>query len=46
MTGELSYIVMPDLTNGQRNSFRPNGFGLTAIEHDPTELQGNCIFFF
>jgi len=46
MTGELSYIVMPDLTNGQLSSFRPNGFGLAAIEPDPTELQGTYILFF
>jgi hypothetical protein len=43
-TGELSYIMMPDLSNGQRNSFRPHGFGLT--EHDTTELEGTGILFF
>jgi hypothetical protein len=36
---------MPDLSNGQHNSFRPHGFGLAATDNDTTELEGtlHCL---
>ena len=37
---------MPDLSNGQRSSFRPHGFGLAATEPETTELEGTGILFF
>ena len=45
ITGELSYILMPDLIIGRRGTCRPHGFGIVATECEITELEGIMIVY-